>query len=345
MFEVVRWLAERHSDAGHAVAIAYGIRPETPPDVRSAVGPSPELIVLWQKRSLRCHVSAVWAIRRLASDWSADVVHLHSSFSTVAGALSLPRGTTSICSPHAYSFTMAHTGPIRHRAYRLAEKFAAHRVDMIGAVSESEAEIARDILGAKHVSVVANGIPELDKATPQQRPSLPRRVVAMGRAEPQRQPEICAQIMSSVRDLARVEWIGGGSTTDIGVTALKQLQIPVSGWVDRDDAMSRLAAAGVYLHYTAWDGQPLSVLEAMARDVAVVASDIPPNREILGSDLVCSTPQDAIVMIHRLFTEPQYATRHLEIQRLRRSHYSADRMADQWLRLYQMTIARKQRVK
>ena len=38
--------------------------------------------------------------------------------------------------------------------------------------------------------------------------------------------------------------------------------------------------AKVYLHWTAWDGLPLSILEAMANDVVVIASDIPANREL-----------------------------------------------------------------
>jgi glycosyltransferase involved in cell wall biosynthesis len=342
VFEVVRWLAERHSASGHQVAIAYGVRPETPTDVRTAVGPHPELVVLWRDRSIKSHIHAIRSIPSLVSDWSADIVHLHSSFSTVAGAISVPRSQACVCSPHAYSFTMAKTGAIRRRSYQMVEKLAARRVDLVGAVSESEANVAREVLGVSHVTVVANGIPELDQVPLRPRGSLPRRVVAMGRAEHQRQPQACARILSSIRELAQVEWIGAGSTTDLGSIALAQSNIPMSGWVERSDAMARLAQAGVYLHYTAWDGQPLSVLEAMARDVAVVASDIPANREILGPELVCSSEQEASAKIRQLLTDRAFAAQHLGIQRARRDYYSADRMANQWLDVYRETIARKQ---
>lgn len=335
VYEVVRQLAERHSAAGHIVAIAYGIRPETPRDVRSAIAPDVEVIPIpWTERSLTAQVAAFRALRRLIPSWQPAVVHLHSSFATVLGAVALPREVPTVCSPHAYSFTMASQSRVRRLAFRSLEAFATRRADMVGAVSESEAATARTI-GARTVRVVANGIPELDGAhqNAPYEPPAPS-VLAMGRAEPQRRPADCAAILSSVSDVAKVEWVGGQSTTEEGVNVLRSAGIPVTGWLPRDEALKRLGAARAYLHWTAWDGQPLSILEAMARDVVVIASDIPPNREVLGEEQVFGTVEEAALHLRLALTDRAYAEAAIRRQRSRRSRFSSTRMAQEWLAVY-----------
>ncbi|MFL5826928.1 MAG: glycosyltransferase, partial [Thermoleophilaceae bacterium] len=92
--------------------------------------------------------------------------------------------------------------------------------------------------------------------------------------------------------------------------------------------------AVAYLHWTAWDGQPLSVLEAMARDAVVVASDIPPNREVLGPDQVSASEDQAIELLRRVISDSGLRDSLLAEQRRRRRAYGAQRMVDQWLELY-----------
>jgi glycosyltransferase involved in cell wall biosynthesis len=219
----------------------------------------------------------------------------------------------------------------------------------VAAVSESEARLARDVARARRVACVRNGIRELDDVDDRPSESAsegPPSVVAMGRIAPQRRPEECARILSAVADTASVAWIGGGGpdgSDGSGMRALTEAGVEVSGWVDRNKAFAALASATAYLHWTAWDGQPLSVLEAMARDVVVVASDIEANRELLGGEQVCRDEAEAVALLRAVVTDPDHRERLLESQRARRHAYGAQRMVDEWLELYAAVAGRASR--
>src|SRR5919112_2508173 len=88
--EVVTTVSERLADRGDSTAIAYGVRPETPADVRARVAEPVEIFPLpWTSRTARAQLRTARSLRRLVNGWRPDVVHLHSSFAGVVGAVSL----------------------------------------------------------------------------------------------------------------------------------------------------------------------------------------------------------------------------------------------------------------
>nr|WP_246344787.1 glycosyltransferase [Conexibacter arvalis] len=331
---VVTPLSQRLAAAGHAVALAYGERPETPPDVEAVVGPGIELFALpWRRRTPREHVAAARMLRQVVDDWRPDVVHLHSSFTGVVGVLSVGDRAPIVYTPHGYSFARSSDARAKRRLYAAIERFVARRATLVGAVSESEAAQARDVARAPRVAVVANGIPALDAPGPAPDRERPR-VVAMGRADASRQPDAAGRILARLTDVADVRWIGGGTDSDAGLRALAAHGVPATGWLSHADAAAELAAATALLHWSAWDAQPLAVLEALAADVVVVASDIPANREIVGARQVCSAEEDAVALLRGVLLDPALRERMLERQRERRGRFSADRMARDWEAIY-----------
>jgi glycosyltransferase involved in cell wall biosynthesis len=170
-------------------------------------------------------------------------------------------------------------------------------------------------LRLRNVRTVRNGIAELDDLPDVRSSTAPHHVVAMGRVGPQHQPERACRILRAVSDQATVLWIGGPAPSLHGVQS--------TGWLSRAGAVSALADATIYLHWTAWDGLSMSVLEALARDVVVVGSDIPPNREVLAA----------------LLASPARWAASLHAQRARSSAFGAARMASEWLTVYR-SVAR-----
>jgi glycosyltransferase involved in cell wall biosynthesis len=72
--------------------------------------------------------------------------------------------------------------------------------------------------------------------------------------------------------------------------------VHVTGWLPRADALSLLATAHVYLHTAAWEGSPITLLEAADLRVPVVARSIP-ALDSLGYD---PSLRDPAAVAHRI---------------------------------------------
>jgi glycosyltransferase involved in cell wall biosynthesis len=346
LLEMVRFLCAGTADEGHDVAIAYGRREETPADVRALLDPRIELHELpWQRSRPGSHVAVAGALRRLAGEWAPDVVHLHSSFAGVIGAFALQGRVPSVFTPHAFASSVQARPGIGRTTFRAVERAVLRRATLVGAVSASEAAQARR-LGARDVVVVPNGIPELDSprielgGTPAK--AGPPLVVGAGRLIGQRRPHACARILRAVAGDGEVAWLGGGGDggawSERAREELERAGVPVTGWLAREELLGRLARATAYLHWTTWDGMALTILEAMALDVVVVASRTEPNCELLPDGHVCDSEEEAIALLRSVVADPGLAESMREAQRERRGAYSAQRMTAAWLRHYQQLL-------
>jgi len=342
-YEVVRILSNGLAERDMQVAVAHGHRPETPTDARGGFDPRVELVdVGWERRNPAIHARTAVRISRLIRDWRPDVVHLHSSFAGVVGAASRSFGHPVVYTPHAYAFMMPTRGAAQRAALRGAEWLVARRVDVIGAISQSEARTAARELGARNVRCVPNGIPELDEprgvhAAPTTTQPL---VVAMGRMEAQQLPHETIRILSALRPGVDVAWIGAPVPGSDGERAVREAGIPCTGWLPRADALDHLGHATAYLHWTAWDGFPLSILEAVARNVVVVARDLDVTRELLGPQSVCTTEAEAVGLVSRLVGDPEFRQATADDQRARLAQFGAQRMVDGWLAIYGEMLGR-----
>jgi glycosyltransferase involved in cell wall biosynthesis len=339
VLHVVEVLAGGLAAHGHDVAVAFGRRPESPSDLGTALPADVQVTMLpWTSRSAAAQITAARALRGLVRTWRPDVVHLHSSFAGAVGAAAVAGVVPSVYSPHGFAFARAGEGVMRRAAYRAVDAAVARRCALLGVVSEAEAELARGRLQAPRVAVVPNGIPELDGASgPERGARREPLVVAMGRIDAQRRPVESAWILRGVRDLAPVRWIGGAAGGEDA--PLVAAGVPVTGWLSHRAACAELGRATVCLHWSASDAQSLAVLEALARDVAVVASDIPANRELLGRRQVAADAASALALVRAILNEHGLREELLAEQRARRGRWSAGAMVAGWITVYERLAA------
>jgi glycosyltransferase involved in cell wall biosynthesis len=336
---IVSDLASEAAAIGLEVGVLYGQRPETPADVRSAF--ADDLFAferVWFGRGVASQARAITAVERAIRTYSPSIVHAHSSFAGLAAAMTTGRERT-IYTPHAYGFLRTDVSPAVRTLNRALERFVAQRIGLIVGCSEAESQVARDELHAPRVRTVRNGISDLDHVS-YSPPALGTRrtVAAAGRIGPQRRPAGTARILDAVRDLADITWIGDAPDGSSHRSELIRRSVPITGWIERERVRERLRVATIYLHWTAWDGLPLAVLEAMAMGSVVVASDIPPNREILGDAFVQDTEAGAVELIRRLLADREMLDRARADQAHRGTLFGANRMRREWSETYESRL-------
>ena len=276
--------------------LVYAVRPGSSPQEYEALAKGTDHFVympeMVREISPLSDLRALRRLYRLFKEQRPDIVHAHSSKAGFLARLAAwAAGVKRIYySPRGYSFLQIDRSIFTRAFYRALERLASAFGEVV-AVSDAEAELARE-LGAAKVRVVRDAylgeMQTLDKASAGKRGVV---VCASGRLTYARHPEAfvrLAQRLTDSRNGVKCVWIGGGELQPLIEEMLRDLglagRMEVTGWLPHDEALRRLAQADVFVHYSRWDAMPNAVLEAMACGLPVVASNIPGNQELIRPD-------------------------------------------------------------
>ena len=258
-------------------------------------------------------VSALGAMRRIAQvyrELDPVVVHAHSSFAGVyVRCLPMIPASKIVYSPHCLAFERTDVGPRRRGVFRAVEWALARRTGTFAACNQREAELARSmrhgmqVVDLPHVPDVSREY--VGRARPP-RPGEQLVVVAVGRLCVQKDPGYFAEVVRIANERgvsARWLWIGGGD--DHTQRELEAQGVEVTGWMPRQSALDAMSASHVFLHTAAWEAQALSVLEAAAIGLPVVARDVPSMSGAPVGQWI-ATPAEAAGAVGRLHAEPRW---------------------------------------
>ena len=232
---------------------------------------------------------AVARLRRLGR--RADVLHAHGLRAGALAALALGRRrrgrTRLVVTLHNLTVGGRLTTLVGDRLERLI----ARRADLVLAVSPDLAERAQD-LGAPHVEVAI--IPAVSPQQPAE-PSTsdaaaaedawPRsgaRLLTVARLAPQKGLPLlleAAAILSREVDAGRLTaftWAlaGDGPGREQAAERIAAEQLPVTLLGRRTDAPALMKAADIVVQTSLWEGQPLTIQEALRAGTAIVATDV-----------------------------------------------------------------------
>jgi len=253
-------------------------------------------------------LAQIRTVRQWVRKLRPDVIHAHSTYAGlyVRGFVRAPAATL-IYTPHAYPFERRDIPAALRGVYWLIEALLSLRGGCVAAVGPREAELAKRLPGKQVVVNLPNVVRSMRPAPPasiQDRSAEGKlRLAMLGRISPQKGPDFFRRAVELSRTSALPLtwiWIGGGEAAD--ERALREAGAEVTGWVSRSEALGWLATADVYVHTAAWEGLPVSLLEAAALGLPIVARRIP-ALESLGLPLLCDSPEALVTALRSLLDE------------------------------------------
>lgn len=322
--ESVLWGALEHGDVElHAISPA---REPRPADLRTLV-----------------------TLARLVRD--ADVVHGHSAkagFLVRLAALLTGRTSRCVFTPHGWSFWAA--GGATARLYLLLERLAARWCRTIVTLSadERDAGLAGRVGTRAAYEVIPNGVELARFAAPSV--PVPGRILMVGRFAAPKRHDLVLRAFADVHAQfpgSELWFVGDGD----GLPAAERLadELGVAGSTRflgvREDVPALLAEAACVVLSSDYEGCPLSVIEAMAAGVPVVATSVGGVPEIVedGVTGIVTAPGGTDGLAHGLATllaDERAAERMGAAGRaVARERFSRERMAAATERIYTRIVA------
>ncbi|MDX6180982.1 glycosyltransferase [Flavobacterium sp. Fl-77] len=273
--------AEIRNDVNTTIIYSGNRKEIDPKKVRSEFSSGVSLVEVNMVREFSplADLKSTFKLWRELKKINPDIIHLHSSKASVLGRIAaffLFKKKKVFYTPHGYAFLRTDIAAVKRKFYWQIEKRMQQFFGGITiACGDTEYEIAQKIGKSK---LVRNGIDLLairKYFLPHQNSKLTIGIVA--RITAARKPELFNEIAKRFPEFDFI-WIGDGELKHL-ITAPN---IKFTGWIlDKKTVLKTLNSIDIYLQTSAWEGLPIAVLEAMALQKPVVATNIIGNKDVV----------------------------------------------------------------
>lgn len=215
------------------------------------------------------------AIKRMAIKEEFDIVHLHSTWAGFLGRIALwfCPSVKIVYTPHGLSF-LNKKAMIKSWFYYCVEWLLAGGKSAILACSHSELEKLNGFRSPK--AFLRNPAPciDLSKIIPHEKFKPTFLIIGIGRLCEQKNPHLFAEASRTIlaENLnVKIIWIGDGEP--VYLESLRTAGVEVLGWLAKSELFRYMASANLILSTSTWEGLPLTLTEALALGIPVVATD------------------------------------------------------------------------
>lgn len=235
-------------------------------------------------------IRAYFQLKRLLSSFGPDLVHAHSSKAGVLGRLaSRSLKLPCVFTAHGWAFTEG-VSARKQTFYRYIERALAPLANTIITVSEYDRNLAlaNKVGRPSQLVTVINGVPDtaLPKAParPTTQADAPVRLIMVARFDEPKDQATLVQALSVLNTAQapaatqnwQLELVGDGPLIAAVMQQAKDagLEQKIHFAGSRNDVPARLAEADIFVLSSRWEGLPLSILEATAAGLPVVATNV-----------------------------------------------------------------------
>jgi len=240
-------------------------------------------------KGIEAFAHSLWATL-LALFRRYDLYHYHALGPTLFSALPMLLGRPVVATCHGLDWQRGKWGGFSRRFLQFCERFMGRRVRQLICVSEDLKEHFESTYQRK-AHYIPNGAEMIPPMEPVDFPEFGLRsgryVVFFGRLTHEKEVHTLVEAFQRVNTDCRLAIVGGSSHTDEYVAGLKAAaddRIVFTGFA-YGEALNRLVAnCRFVINPSRMEGLPIVVLEAFALGKRVLASDIPPHRQVIGDE-------------------------------------------------------------
>ena len=306
---------------------------------------------------LRAAFSGLYTLARLLARRQVDVIDVHSSTGgslvrkLVAVLMARASRRPVVFHLHAggaAALFEASGGGWQHKALG----YVLRHADCVVALTPDWARRIQDFTEVRRIDIVGN-VPNLPSELPPRTPDSETTVIFLGHLYDRKGVYELLEafaLLRAGRPALRLVLAGEGPELEnlrSIVTSRPELRdaVDLPGWVDADQKLKLLASAACLVLPSYSEGLPLTLLEAMAMGVPVVATSVGgiPEAVADGREAVLVPPQDASALaggIARILDDPTFAQALTASARARvRAEYSSQALAERMGRIFDDVLA------
>jgi len=256
--------------------------------------------------NIALNLKGIIAIYKAVKEVKPSHIHLHSSHAGALGRLLFPFFKNIIYTPHCYAFERTDVSWFVNKLFFSVEWLFSLKPTIVAGCSPREVELG-NLLGLTSLFSNGKNIFLTNYSSPEKKWLASaidsKTVVMVGRICPQKDAQFYIDTFAELAKLDKVikfVWLGGGSDEDM--LALENEGITCTGWLAKDELLDKLCNSALYFHCAAWEGNPMSVLEAAAANMPIIARRIS-SLESIGLTSLADTPKECAKLIYTYFYE------------------------------------------
>lgn len=280
VYSVIKDLVTNLPQSDFEIIIIHSLRQDSPKTYEQDFSSDNIKLKYLPMRSILNNICGVPKLVKIIKTEQPCAVHLHSSKAGFSGRLAckLAGSYNVFYNPHGFSFLRTDVSGLTRKVFYCLEFIASKFGGTLVASSQGEFNLAKKY--SSKVVKIENfiDVDALDRIRITSEPKSTKQpmIGITGRITAARNPEMFGQIAERLPEMS-FTWFGYA----LDRKPPSANNITITGFLPREEVLSRLPQLDVYIQTSLWEGMPIAVLEAMALGRPVVATDIIGNNDLI----------------------------------------------------------------